>query len=568
MRGAPNTISVAVALVLAAPASASASYAIYVGKRLTAEGHVLIGGTGEEVSSHWLELVPTQTHPPGATVLVGVTNEAKIPGERFEIPQVPRTARYIAMAYTEFAGFPPPLINGGLNEHQVAVRDVWSPSREELLERTPTPQRGLNYSDLARLVLERATTAREGVELIGALIAEHGYATYGGNSHLIADPDEGWLVIEFAGGEGLWVAERLGPDDVRVSYPGYMGEVPGDYLENPDFMGSPNLISFAVDQGWYDPEAGEPFNVHEVYGRQDLEMGHSGTKPVDALTLEDEIRNLAPRVRLADLMALVADPRLANEEAGYGQAAELEPQAFPELGVVWIAPTGSVTAPFIAYHLGVRRVPPEFGQHRYLTKDAGRTFVSVDYQAREATEFAGRLFKRLMYHTCEHPERFLPEVTEALRAFEAQAMAELPRIQTAARTLYEQDQPDVAADLLTRYSETRAHEAMDLGRALLGSIEARTKLIYGIREPETDRINEPPVSGRDTVSCITSPDVEGSVLSPKNARARASEVTIEPPGQEPAVPRRNWLSLGLAFLLGLVPSLSIVFLWRRRSRLH
>ncbi len=51
-------------------------------------------------------------------------------------------------------------------------------------------------------MLERARTAREGVELIGSLIASHGEATYGGNSHLIADADEGWVVIEFAGGRG------------------------------------------------------------------------------------------------------------------------------------------------------------------------------------------------------------------------------------------------------------------------------------------------------------------------------------------------------------------------------
>lgn len=34
----------------------AASYAFYVGKNLTADGSVLVGGTGEEVSSHWLQL--------------------------------------------------------------------------------------------------------------------------------------------------------------------------------------------------------------------------------------------------------------------------------------------------------------------------------------------------------------------------------------------------------------------------------------------------------------------------------------------------------------------------------
>ncbi|MDZ7645417.1 MAG: C69 family dipeptidase [Woeseiaceae bacterium] len=119
---------------------------------------------------------------------------------------------------------------------------------------------------------------REAVEIIGELIDTYGYTTYGGNSHLIADPEEGWVMIEFAGSQGLWVAERLGPDDVRVNYPGYIGDVPADYLSNPDFMGSENLISFAVEMGWYDPDSDEPFNVDRVYGLGGT-MRSPGTKP-------------------------------------------------------------------------------------------------------------------------------------------------------------------------------------------------------------------------------------------------------------------------------------------------
>ena len=231
---------------LAVTTTAQASYAYYVGKDLTEDGSVMLGGTGEEVSSHWLEIVPAQDHPADARITVGVTADAVIPGELIEIPQVAHTFRYMQMAYTDFEGFPPPLTNGGVNEHQVAVRDVWAPSRQELVDMTPRPQRGLQYSDLARIVMERARTAREGVEIIGDLIAQHGFATYGGNTHLIADPNEGWVVWEFAGGQGLWVAERLGADDVGVLYPGGIGEIPTDLENDPDYLASDNFIAFAV----------------------------------------------------------------------------------------------------------------------------------------------------------------------------------------------------------------------------------------------------------------------------------------------------------------------------------
>jgi len=197
------------------PPPAAASYAYYVGRNLTADGSVLLAGTGEEPSSHWLEIVPRRSYPQGATVTVGATERARLPARLSEIPQVRETFRYITMNYTSYAGFPAPITNGGLNEHQVAIRDVWSPSREELAALTPEDQTGPNYSDLARLAMERASSAREAVRIMGTLIDRHGYTTYGGNSHLIADPEEGWVVIEFAGGQGLWVAERLGPDDVR-----------------------------------------------------------------------------------------------------------------------------------------------------------------------------------------------------------------------------------------------------------------------------------------------------------------------------------------------------------------
>ena len=195
------------------------SYCVYIGKNLTADGRAYLAGYGDEPSSHWLEIVPREQHAADETVTVGVTPEAMMPGKLTEIPQSAETARHIRVSYSFYRGVPAPITNGGLNEYGVAVRDIWSSSSDALKAMTPTDQTGPNYSDLARLVLERAKTAREGVALIGDLIAKHGYSTYGGNSHFIADHNEGWVVIEFAGGVGLWVAQRVGSDEIRVSRP-------------------------------------------------------------------------------------------------------------------------------------------------------------------------------------------------------------------------------------------------------------------------------------------------------------------------------------------------------------
>ena len=457
------------------------SYAIYVGKNLTTDGSVFIGGSGDEVSSHWLEIVPAMDYPAGATMTVGVTAEAFMPGTLMQIPQVAHTLRHLTMNYSEYEGFPPPLTNGGLNEHNVAARDVWSDSRDELIAMTPNPQTGPQYSDLSRIVMQRATNAREAVRISGELIDRYGYSTYGGNSHMFADENEGWVLLDFAGGQGLWIAQRLGPDDVRMSYPGYIGEIPLDFQQREDFMGSKNFISFAVEQGWFDPDAGKPFNVSEVYGDNPAQY------PRDEM--EQELRDAAP-IDLRRMMNAVRDPRVSKDATGYGQVAQLRANSRPQMNLLWVAPTGSVTAPFIPWRIGIQSVPAEFGKHRYLTKGEATRYVTRDWQIQEATEFAGRTFKRLMYFTCDHPERFLPEVTETLTAFEDRLIREQDQVVATANTLYDAGKDELAAQYLTRYSEESALAGLRLGNALLASIEARTREIYGLRKPQTDTQSE------------------------------------------------------------------------------
>jgi len=475
--------------VLLAPRISQASYAIYVGKNLTEDGSVLIGGSGDEVSSHWLEVVPAKNFPAGTTLRVGVDESANMPGEYIDIPQASQTYRYLTMDYSEYEGFPPPITNGGLNENNVAGRDVWSPSRPELVDMTPNPQTGPSYSDLSRIAMERARSAREAVEIIGSLIDEYGYSTYGGNSHMFADENEGWVLLNFAGGKGLWIAERLGPDEIRVSYPGDIGNIPLNFHGDPNYMGSENFIGFAVQQGWFDPDSGEPFNVTAVYGTDYIAY------PRDEL--EQELRESAP-VSLRQMLDTVRDPRISEDTTGYGQVAHLRAGIRPEHRTLWVAATGSVTTPFVPYRIGVQRIPPEFGKHRYLTKGEATRFVTKDWQIQEATEFAGRTFKRLMYFTCDHPDKFLPEVTEAITAFENRFIAESETVEKTSNVLFESGHEDLALEYLTDYSGDAAMSALRLGRALLGSIEARTKVLYGLRSPETDEVSS--LDGR-TVSC-------------------------------------------------------------------
>ncbi|GKT42755.1 putative dipeptidase [Colletotrichum spaethianum] len=458
------------AVVLAALAGpASASYAFYVGKDLTADGSVMVGGTGEEVSSHWLQLFPARDHAPNATITVGVTEKASIPGELFTIPQVGHTYRYMSMEYSDFEGFPAPLTNGGLNENGVTVRDVWAQNREELVEMTLTPQHGIQYSDLARIVMERAKTAREGVEIIGDLMSQYGEATYGGNTHLVADKDEGWVVWEMAGGKKLWAAERLKSDEVRVLYPGYIEDFPTDFANSSDYMGSENIVSFAVEQGWWDPNSGEP-----------LKEG------IDA-----------------DLLR------------------------------IWNAPATSVSSPFVPWWLGVNGVPPEFGEHRYLTTGASSSFLNPDYQLQEASVFAGRIFKRVLYYMCSAPDTYLPIVTQMLTGFENQSRSDIDWVETSAKLLIENNEREAAHSLLTYYSHSRASKALELGKTITNALDGHIKLTGQWRNPVGSEINDAG-EGAETVNCLVGYDPDQPIWKqpahPTKRRSLRKKLVVQ----------RNW----------------------------
>ncbi len=113
------------------------SYALYIGKNHTADGIAYLAGYGDEPSSHWLDIVPQQDHAPGATVTVGVTPQAELPGCLCEIPQVVRTARHVRVSYSHYRGIPAPLTNGGLNQHSSAflpeVLALWQAVEQRLV---------------------------------------------------------------------------------------------------------------------------------------------------------------------------------------------------------------------------------------------------------------------------------------------------------------------------------------------------------------------------------------------------------------------------------------------------
>ena len=462
------------------------SYGLYIGKNLTSDGHAWLAGYGDEPSSHWLEIIPRKKHKLNKTISVGVTKDADMPGILTKIPQVIETHKHIRVSYSYYLGVPAPITNGGLNENGVAVRDIWSTSRKELIDMTPKDQKGPNYSDLARIVLERATSAREAVKIVSNLIKKYGESTYGGNSHIFADSNEAWIMIQFAGGVGLWVAERLGSNSIRASRPGYIEEIPIRQKNNPNFLYSDNLIKFCKDKGWYSKG---PFNVNKILGD-----GKGRWKGVQ--WIEEKIKKLSERpekINLKDVMWAIRTSKLTGDTAGYGQIVPLFNPSFNDLRMLWHSPIGALASSFSPVFIGQNIVPEEFMMHRYLTVGESHRFsderkknlkdsVSIVNQNIESTVSAVYESKRLLYLMLQNEKIFLPIATKLFQNREKELINKTYQIIKIAKILLKKNEKIMCEKILNHFSSNELRNSLKLVQTISKNMENHIRQTIGFKK--------------------------------------------------------------------------------------
>lgn len=163
---------------------------------VTADGAVWLGKNSdrEPGEAQIVEHLPGGVHASGS----------RLRCTYLDIPQVERTSEILISRPFWMWG-----AEMGVNQHGLAI------GNEAVFTRVPVAATGLTGMDLVRLALERTASARAALELIAALIAEHGQGggcghrrrgfTYH-NSFLLADPGEAW-VLETAGPH--WAAQRV-----------------------------------------------------------------------------------------------------------------------------------------------------------------------------------------------------------------------------------------------------------------------------------------------------------------------------------------------------------------------
>lgn len=164
-----------------------------------------------------------------------------------DIPQVTETFKFIGSRTAGRWGY-----GMGINEFQVSVSDNDANTRDIL-----TFDKGLHDNDVVRLVLERAKTAREGVDIVANLVEKYGQA-WNGIMFEIGDPQELWIV-EVTGHR--WAAKRYVNTVTARSNQFQIGD---DYD-----LCSKDLVSFAIEQKWVKPGT-ERINFRKVYGTLEL----------------------------------------------------------------------------------------------------------------------------------------------------------------------------------------------------------------------------------------------------------------------------------------------------------
>jgi dipeptidase len=207
----------------------------------TADGNTIFGKNSDRDpnEAHELILIPAAEHP----------GNSKVKCTYIEIAQVPQTNRVLLAKPFWIWG-----AEMGSNEHGVTI------GNEAVFTKTPyqkTP--GLTGMDMLRLALERSNTATSALELIIALLEEHGqggncgfaHKIYYHNSFLICDPREAW-VLETSGRE--WAAEKV--RDIR--------SISNVITIGSEWdMASKNLVDNAYRNGWC--KRGEVFSFSRCY---------------------------------------------------------------------------------------------------------------------------------------------------------------------------------------------------------------------------------------------------------------------------------------------------------------
>ena len=215
---------------------------IMVGRLASSDGSVMTSHTCDSWYRTWMQSVAPADYP-ADTVMSIYTGRmhTEYPDSKDgmkevgQIPQARHTYRFLDTAYP------------CLNERQLAIGETTYSGLDTLCN----PDGMFMIEELERVALQRCSTAREAITLMGELIKEYGYGD-SGECLTIADPKEVWIFEVQGEGKdkkgGVWAAVRIPDDHIAVSANvSRIGTL--DLKDKDNYMASDNVKDVAKKDG-------------------------------------------------------------------------------------------------------------------------------------------------------------------------------------------------------------------------------------------------------------------------------------------------------------------------------
>ncbi|MBS3818327.1 C69 family dipeptidase [bacterium] len=517
---------------------------ILVGKEASTDGSTITTHTADCGVCDWTWYhVPAQDHKPREMRPIYHISQIKTwppdVGSKWEMSKQNKTGVSIpevSHTYAYHHG-----VFGYMNEHQLAIGESTIGCRKKMKNNTPSGT--FDITTLTLLAMERCRTAREAIQLMGNLAEKYGYGHDSGEMLAVADPQEVWMFEIMPVGPlwspesgkpgAVWCAQRVPDDHVSVCpNESRIGEI---NLENKDkFMASPNVVSFAVDQGFYDPEKEDPFNWKRAYSPTSGSAASSGgtrarlwrffdlvapsqnfspdtpnmefpfsVKPDKKLSLEDVMRitrdkyqgtsfdpakglkggpfsnpNYHPRPFKVGDKVYPAPRTISVSRAEYTTITQCRSWLpDPIGGLVWLAFGAQDTSCYVPLYAGITKLPDSFqiGDHWIFNKNSARwAFDYVDFHTQVAYSYA------------------IQDVKKVRQKWEKKALEKTPSIDTTAEILFQKDS-SLAVEFLTDYCINHAQEVInawwDLGNHLL--VKYNHLGVYDSKNRETRSLDYP-----------------------------------------------------------------------------
>lgn len=229
---------------------------ILAGKKATTDGSVITSHTCDSYYRTWVTIQPAESYDRDTTLNIykdrlhtEFVDDATGLTLKGSIPQARSTFAFLDTAYP------------CMNEKQLGIGETTITGRKELVN----PQGMFMIEELQKIVLQRCTTAREAITLIGELVEKYGYGDWG-ECLTFADPQEAWYFEIFGEGKekigGVWAAVRIPDDHVAVS--ANISRISTlDLKDKEHYMASKNVFDVARKLGYWDGK--EPFCFWKAY---------------------------------------------------------------------------------------------------------------------------------------------------------------------------------------------------------------------------------------------------------------------------------------------------------------